>query len=749
MLLGVLGISGVNGVGYQGPFSPRIAQRSIQQIPATVTVTITPSGLHAGGQHNIIVQDPDTPTTWYAASDVGSLEKSTDNCASWFPCSAGIVGRTGVAALAFNPSNHNEWGLLTGKVDAAGKTATGAFYRSTDRCATWSLRSTQCVGAGNGSFSDAGSGTSHLRSVGKLIFWVGANIYVGSFGNDAKGGLRKSTDSGATWTGFGSLPANSYIQGMALDTDGTTLVIGLIDTSPVYTTNGIYKVDTGTGTTTKLAGSGTSYTSIHHCEEMWICPTHVRIYAICNTAGLWYSTDHGTTWTLGATLSGAPQWCSITGVHSANDTIYVGCVGAGSLGSGAFGTLYTFSNPTSGSGTSLIVAGAGFNCSTTVYLQSFTWWENGAFPNNMLGRSNCNANQIAIDSSDSTRIVIATTAGAWITVDTGAHFSPCVYHMIGCAPRTGAVDPTNPNRVCVWLDDPNFAFSSDGFVTIDQQSPNGASIMGGVAIADDGTVWASIGKAGPTRQILSNPDPTNHAGWTDESVGAGFASNPYSFLPGRDSTGARLVDALDPPNGVYRRAGGAWSHPVAGPPFAAIPPGSGLGCPPVQVAGTGVIVRFDPNKGVYKSVDYGATEVAFWTDATVFPGSGAAVSRLHIDAGGHLYVLVNHRLYRIDGAQTLDATKTVDGGQLSAIGILTNVDAFGMSPSGVLLAATTPVDAIGGTLLRSRDLGTTWPSVGGPTYPAISPNIEWIGHTDAGKAYLGSNGMGAFVVTGV
>ena len=277
---------------------------------------------HGSGSISALAIDSKTPTTLYAVTCDRGVFKSTDGGASWN--ATGLTG-VGVLALAIDPQ--------TPTILYAGGTPNdcgsglfieewfqGGVYKSTDGGSTWvgltggyvtalaidpqrptTLYAGEYWGGvfkstdGGGTWSPTGAGpfmvnTLAIDPLSPNIIYA-ADAFVGDEGFTWYGGVFKSTDGGATWTGL----ASGDFGGLAIDPQTPTTLyacgIWLIDWQTGA--NGVFESTDGGATWSTSA----SYPS---CSVVNDPQTPSTRYA-GTASGVLKSTDGGTTWTAAST----------------------------------------------------------------------------------------------------------------------------------------------------------------------------------------------------------------------------------------------------------------------------------------------------------------------------------------------------------------------------------------------------------------------------------------------------------------
>ena len=87
------------------------------------------------GRVNVVVQDPNSPTTYYVGAPAGGVWKSLDSGSTWNPLSDEL-GQIGVSGIAVDYNNSNTIYIATGDDDAGDSYSIG-IMKSTDGGSTW------------------------------------------------------------------------------------------------------------------------------------------------------------------------------------------------------------------------------------------------------------------------------------------------------------------------------------------------------------------------------------------------------------------------------------------------------------------------------------------------------------------------------------------------------------------------------------------------------------------------------------
>lgn len=140
------------------------------------------------GRINVVAEDPNNAQILYAGSAAGGIWKTTDGGTSWAPKSDNLAG-LGVTDILVDPNNTSIVYMATGDEDASHISSIGLF-KSTNGGDTWSPTGLTF------SLSD----NEYIRDI---AFAPGSSTTLFALVNSD---IKKSTDSGATWSNVGNSP---------------------------------------------------------------------------------------------------------------------------------------------------------------------------------------------------------------------------------------------------------------------------------------------------------------------------------------------------------------------------------------------------------------------------------------------------------------------------------------------------------------------------------------------------------------
>ncbi|MCP3960310.1 MAG: hypothetical protein GY719_20905 [bacterium] len=233
-----------------------------------------------GGAIYTLAIDPQTPTTIYAGTGIGTagtgigVFKSTDGGTTWSAANDGLTQLT-IMALAIDPQTPSTLYAAT---------FSDGVFKSTDGGVTWSL-------ASEGLFNRAPKSSPPVPDVLTLAIdpQTPATLYAGRYGL----GVYRSTDGGANWSSVGDFEVG--IEALVIDPQTpTTLYAG--------TPSGVYKSITGGGVWT-IVNDGLTAVWI---SGLAIDPQNpATVYASTFMGGVFKTTNGGGLWA--ATNSGLPD----------------------------------------------------------------------------------------------------------------------------------------------------------------------------------------------------------------------------------------------------------------------------------------------------------------------------------------------------------------------------------------------------------------------------------------------------------
>ena len=178
------------------------------------------------GRVDIVAVDPNDDKIMYVGTPAGGLWKTTNTGTTWAPKTDHLAGM-GVTDILIDPNNTNILYMATGDRDSAHINSIGLF-KSTDAGETWSVLP-------NLSFS-----LSDNEFIRDIAFAPGSSTTIFALTNTE---IRKSTDSGATWTNstvtYGFDPFTEKFQSMVFDpNDANKIVVSDNFDGIYYSTDG-------------------------------------------------------------------------------------------------------------------------------------------------------------------------------------------------------------------------------------------------------------------------------------------------------------------------------------------------------------------------------------------------------------------------------------------------------------------------------------------------------------------------------
>jgi hypothetical protein len=245
------------------------------------------------GRVSALMVSPTSESVMFLGTASGGLWKTTDGGANWNAV-FDSVGTQTIGALAIDPNDANRLWVGTGEQRQKCSDYFGmGLFQSLDGGATFTDR--------NGSGSSA-LGLSNVTAVAvkpgdsNLILAGGPGECVG--GAFAAGGLRRSTDGGATWALVLAGPTNDVI----FDPLSPNVVYAAVGSGSTDPNGGLYR-STDSGATWSALSNGVPTGAAAGRTRLAMAPTNRQVlYALVNRSaggtGLYRTVDGGTTWTL-------------------------------------------------------------------------------------------------------------------------------------------------------------------------------------------------------------------------------------------------------------------------------------------------------------------------------------------------------------------------------------------------------------------------------------------------------------------
>ncbi len=239
----------------------------------------SPGGYAGLGRINCVRTDPNNPNILWAGSPSGGLWKSTDSGATW-STNTDELPSIGVTDIVIDPANSNSMFMATGDGDA-GDTYSVGVLKSGDGGATWNATGLNWT-------------TSQVRRISRLLMYPGnPNILIA-----AGSGIWKTTDGGTTW----SQKATGTFRDMEFKPGDPTVMYA-------SSSGGQVRKSTNSGDAWSLLSNGIPTSGGR--VALGVSPANpATVYALYASssnsgfAGLYRSTDSGTSWTL---MSSSPN----------------------------------------------------------------------------------------------------------------------------------------------------------------------------------------------------------------------------------------------------------------------------------------------------------------------------------------------------------------------------------------------------------------------------------------------------------
>jgi hypothetical protein len=713
------------------------ATLSSSQGPAVPLATFVSSGWDGGNFQNVVTIGPDPTDNVFAGGDMSGVHRSVDMGSNWTGVNKGltVVGKTGGSPAFSIASILVKSDDPTHTIFAAagqGSTSNGGFYVSIDGGQSWTRRSTQPVFT-----AGPGGGGQTTRQVGNLLAYHPAS---GKIFAATDSGLMRSSDGGFTWVTLGA--ATEKLRGLAVDPNNAETIY------VASTGNNVWKATSAVScdplnppfcSVTKLGNSPPNPEELVALAD----GATTYVYVAAGGDGVYRSSNGGTNWferNTGLPVthpSGPPLWISLAGTGNGNTaTLYVGAqnpVQDGGAGS-SYDAIFKSTNGGS-SWTSLTDSGvSGLICGA-----SRTWWEYSATNDFMLGESQYTANQIALDPSNSQRIVVAGRSGLWSSSNGGTNWCPLVNGLMVAQARDIVQDPNMPSRFYTGSADFTFFYSTDSLATVTRQAilPGSGANIADIALdtsSNPSTVFVSNGDDGQTNwDIYRNSNPVTQS-WVDMNVGAG--GGVPSGIATRQVGGSTAVLVGVANSGIWRYTG-SWTQVKSG---IMTGPNTRASTAWLTAAGSWVYL-YDSSTGLWQSDNNGALNS--WSSVTSTPGH---LGYLAADPslGNRIYLSVEGvGVFRIDNADTHTPT-------LNQVGslVFTNPGPIAVKTDGTVYVTEFLAEGSPSRLWSAPSPGTSWTQIGDAYYEGsgYTPVNLTIGTTN-GKVYVAVAAGGVIIGT--
>jgi len=657
--------------------------------PTFSTWTAVNSGLNISTMGNVLdlAVDPTTVTTLYAATSAGGLFKSINAGASWFAAN-------GSSATAL-PSLDDISVLVDLTHDVFVGTNGFGVYESSNGGSTWTAFNTGLSAAINAMALD---NTNHV-------------LYAATAGS----GVCTTATGVANWT-----CTNTNLTGTALTVYSLALDPGIPTTVYAGTANGLFKSQ-GAGNWTQLI-SGVTVTAVT------VNPT-LHVFA-ATSAGLYMSTDGGTTW--------APQTLFAAGVLDlacTPTTLTLTC----NAGSAAF-----FAATTSGVFSTTNPGPALGNAATAALPAAAVVTQSGGGPDGAniptvvspsAGITYYTGPGVVIQSGTGAGAIMyaATAGGVFKSTNGGATWAAFNAGLPDAGVRALAVDTVNsnlyaatstgiyqtPTAAAAWLP-ANFGLTTTDVLSL---TISGTTIFAGT---NGGGVFSNTLVAG-----VPNWSPFNSAGLTSLVVNQ------------LGQVGGNVVFA-GTPSGVFTTGTG----PINWASFS-----SGLANTNVQalaVDTTAFAIYVGTSSGVYKSPTGAAAFVLFDSN----PSTLTQLNVTSLAVGGGIGCGGVACVYAgTNGANGGIFTAPISAvtGTVARVWTAANTGLGNTVVQSLLVDTGTPVDVIAGTqgggIFKTANSGGTW-AVSNSGMGAGYASVIAVDPSTTGTAYAGILGAGVFKITG-
>jgi hypothetical protein len=362
--------------------------------------------------------------------------------------------------------------------------------------------------------------------------------------------------------------------------------------------------------------------------------TTTVVYAVADD-GLWRCPDSGGTFAC-TNLNQAPFadtattiWAAIDGYRQGTETIlFIGCALLLQPPTGLYDALWKVS-VVNGVATFTDVITSSSVKNTLNGSAGSPWWlihpDYANQTSYQLGQNGYDAAQIAVDPTNTQRVLVAGRSGVWRSDDGGGTWYPAVEGLATTIDRQVAIDPDSTSQLAVPDVDWVVLHSSSRFLDIPRRKPPVETSAYALAFHAS-TLYVGVGKRDDPLTgggVWSNSSPYDDGAWTDESGGSPSlpGNRIFGVAAGTNATGSRVLLAVAantsaPSDGLYRKVGtGGWQALDLSAPV-------GLSVKnehvdffwPRNSDGTASnrIFFYDPPTGLWRSTDYGATFSQAW-----------------------------------------------------------------------------------------------------------------------------------------
>ena len=650
--------------------------------------------IDGGGNINVFDISPATGAI-VSGSDVQGLYLSGDKGLHWAVANTGVGAiSVNISAVLWSVTEANTCYAFTGDAGSG-----GGMAASTDGGHTWTLRASKPQFAGNHRAAPLPN-LGYARSKGRLAAQDTSYLFAATYNQ----GVLRSATAGldnfpTTCTMAGATPTTGEYFCTALEQDpatAATLYVSMYDYDGTGTYGHVWKTTTGHSTTpdfTKLTASPAIV------EDLRMVGTY--LYAAAGSAGIFRSTDGGTTWqNLNGTGIGTSgnYWTSVEGYvdGSGNHIIYAADSNAQAAAACIVSLLIPPTWP--GSGSITYANQTGSVQSATVPPDGRSWWHAAAGDyQDWIGTTGWFNPMLVVDASNLAAVNwYATGNDGFATNLAGAGWTISCNGQAAFVGRSVAADPS-PSRPghMVFGDTDWGAFDvTDGIAYDASTTAHDAPVNSqeGFACAFDpvdSTVYMSSGTKGANSSGTLWSRPWNTPGsmasptWTQlTGFASGAGGNVATGLCGlRDGSNVKTVIAATWAGGIWRgQYVSSWTWTKVSSAFMTSGTDTGQATILANVPGSPYVYCFDRSSGVWRSADYGVTWVPVWStsDGSVSAGAIAADP----NTPGLIWVTTDSGLYKITGAHTgtVGSGATLSGplsgipgsGSPGAVGVLAN-----------------------------------------------------------------------------
>lgn len=703
---------------------------------AAAAYSFASSGWDGGNFQNVVAIAKNPSDTVIAGGDLSGLHRSVNLGVNWEGANEGLTvpGKVGssaafaVATILVHPGDPNTFFVGAGR---EGEEA--GFYVSTDAGVTWTRRSPTPAFSGK-----ILTGSTLGRPVGTLI---GFHSTTSTLFAATLNGLMRSTDGGSTWVTLG-LGARK-LRGLAMDPNGNGEVIYL-----AVTDDKVYKATNARSCSPGSCSISILNNSRLNTEELLALNDGgtTYVYAAAGTDGVYRSSNGGSTWQArnsGLPVTG-PLWGAIAGSGlGGTATLYVG---ARDPVQSPPGTSYdALFKSTNGGGSWTSVTDSGIT--TTLCGSTRSWWEATSHPQFMLGGPTYTATHIAIDPSNSQRVVVAGKSGLWSSSTGGTSWCPLVNGLMVAQARDIVADPNVAGRYYTGSADFGFFASTDSMANVTQQSiPGGGANVIDIALDTAATPTSTVYVSNGNDDVLdwdvfSNPNPVSPSGsWSSLGLRTETGGLTPNGLAVRRVSGTPVVltgvGGGGVESGIWRYSGspGTWAKVNT---TAMQDPKARASTAWLSGAGSAWVYLYDSHTGLWQSGDNGAT----WTRKSVNISGHLGFLVADPAVPDRIYLSIEQEgVFRIDDADQSSISPT-------PIGSFSYPGPIGLKSTGTIYVTEYLATGSPSRIWYSTDAGANWTEATDGYYRRSGYVPMNLVIASDGKVYVAVSSGGAIIGT--